>query len=110
MLNRLERRFELTTEFRPAPKGTVLWSQYATRNLPRGNFLSVPCVSPDLRDDQQLKGAIRFALEKQLRSLNTQREQGSFVHRLIAFADSLLLKVQNAPSRRPGVRRGASPA
>jgi hypothetical protein len=104
LLNQLERRFELIAETRSAPKGTVLWSQYATRELPRGNFLSVPCVFPDLRDDRQLKGAIRFTLEKQLRSLDTLREQGTFIHRLIVVAESLLLKVQSAPSRRPGSR------
>ena len=36
-----------------------------------------------------------------MNSLETQRHQGSFVHRLIAFAETLLLKVQNASSRRP---------
>jgi hypothetical protein len=48
-----------------------------------------------------LKSAIRFTLEKQLHSLDTQRTHGSFVHRLIAFCETLLLKVRNAPSRRP---------
>lgn len=69
--------------------------------MPRGNFLSIPCTFPDLRDDRHLKGAIRFTIEKQLHSLDTQRQHGSFVHRLIAFAEALLLKVQHAPSRRP---------
>jgi hypothetical protein len=101
LLDRLDRRFEIATESRSAPKGSVRWQQYATQDLPRGNFLSIPCTFPDLRDDRQLKGAIRFTIEKQLHSLDTQRQNGSFVHRLIAFAETLLLKVQNAPSRRP---------
>jgi 5-methylcytosine-specific restriction endonuclease McrBC regulatory subunit McrC len=101
LLDRLERRFELTTEIRSAPKGNIDWTQYATRQVPRGNFLSVPCTFPDLRDDQRLKEAIRFALEKQLRSLETQHELGAFVHRLIALAESLLSKVDNVRSRRP---------
>jgi len=102
LLERLERRFELATEILSAPKGSIDWTQYATRQLPPGNFLSVPCTFPDLRDDRQLKGAIRFAIEKQLRSLETQHKQGSFVHRLIALAESLLRKVDTAASRRPG--------
>ena len=69
--------------------------------MPRGDFLSVPCTFPDLRDDRHLKGAIRFAVEKQLRSLETQCEQGAFVHRLIAFAESLLQKVRGVAARRP---------
>ena len=102
LLDRLERRFELATEIRSAPKGSIDWTQYATSQLPRGNFLSVPCTFPDLREDRQLKGAIRFTIEKQLRSLETQLEQGTFVHRLIALAESLLRKVEAVPSRRPG--------
>jgi 5-methylcytosine-specific restriction endonuclease McrBC regulatory subunit McrC len=102
LLDRLDRRFELTTELQPAPKGRIDWTQYLTRQLPLGDFLSVPCTYPDLRDDRHLKGAIRFAIEKQLRSLQTQHEQGAFIHRLIALADSLLHKVHAVPTRRPG--------
>ncbi|HEY1759654.1 MAG TPA: hypothetical protein VGG72_30045 [Bryobacteraceae bacterium] len=101
LLDRLDRRFEVTTEIRSAPKGRVEWTQYATRHASRGDFLSVPCTFPDLRDDRQLKGAIRFAVEKQIRSLETQCEQGAFVHRLIAFAESLVLKVRGVAARRP---------
>jgi 5-methylcytosine-specific restriction endonuclease McrBC regulatory subunit McrC len=101
LLERLERRFELATQIRSTPKGNIDWTQYARRQLPRGDFLSVPCAFPDLRDDRRLKGAIRFAVEKQLRSLETQHEQGAFVHRLITLAESLLRKVDNVHSRRP---------
>ena len=104
LLDRLERRFELTTEMQPAPKGTVDWTSYATRALPYGNFLSVPCTYPDLRDDRQLKGAIRFAIETQLRSLQTQHEHGAFIHRLIALAESLLQRVSTVRSHRPEFR------
>lgn len=101
LLDRLERRFEITNEVRAAPKGNVDWTRYATRQVPRGDFLSVPCVFPDLRDDRRLKGAIRFTLEKQLRSLQTQHEQGPFIHRLIALAEFLLQKVDGVNSCRP---------
>jgi len=103
LLDRLDRRFEVTTETRSAPKGRVDWTQYATQQMPRGDFLSVPCTFPDLRDDRHLKGAIRFAVEKQLRSLESQCQQGAFVHRLIAFAESLLLRVRGVSAHRPAV-------
>ena len=103
LLDRLDRRFEVTTETRSAPKGRIEWTQYATRQMPRGDFLSVPCTFPDLRDDRHLKGAIRFAVEKQLQSLETQCEQGAFVHRLIAFAESLIQKVRGVSARRPAM-------
>lgn len=101
LLDRLERRFEIVTETRSAPKGNIDWTRYATRQMPRGDFLSVPCTFPDLRDDRHLKGAIRFALERQMRSLQTQSEQGAFIHRLITLVESLLRKVDAVPSRRP---------
>ncbi len=97
LLNSLVRRFELVNENRSAPRGRVRWSQYATRYLPTGQFLSVPCTFPDLRDDRLLVGAIRYSLEKQRRALESQREQGSFVHQLIAFCNELLRRVQNIP-------------
>lgn len=101
LLDRLERRFEFANELQPAPKGSVNWTEYATRQLPLGRCLSVPCTFPDLRDDRQLKGAIRFAIEKQLRSLQTQSEHGAFIHQLIEFAESLLRKLYAVPARRP---------
>lgn len=104
LLDRLERRFEFTEQERLAPKGTVLWQQYATRNLTRGQFLTVPCSFPDLSDDRHLKSAIRFTIERQLQSLETQREQGTFVHKLIALAEFLLLRVRAVPACRPSPR------
>jgi len=103
LIEKLDRRFELTTEFRTSPKGQVDWAQYATRQIPRGQFLSVPCSFPDLRDDRTLKGAIRFALEKQVRGLESQVTNGAFIHKLIAFAESLLARVSSVPSRRPSM-------
>lgn len=103
LLDKLERRFEVTKETRSSPRGRIEWTEYVTREMPRGRFLAVPCTFPDLRDDRLLKGAIRFAVEKQLRSLETQSGQGSFVHRLIAFAEALLQRVRDVAGRRPGV-------
>ena len=101
LLDQLGRRFELVTETRTAPKGNIDWVQYATRQMARGDFLAVPCTYPDLRDDRNLKGAIRYALERQLRSLQTQQEQGAFIHRLVVLAESLSRMVDDVPSIRP---------
>lgn len=101
LLRRLDRRFELVEEERTAPRGNIRWQEYAVRQMTRARFLDVPCTSPDLRDDRQMKGAIRLALERQLRSLETQREQGSFVHRLILFGEQLLAKVRSVPAYAP---------
>lgn len=104
LLDSLERRFELTEDEIAAPKGTVLWERYAANRMARGQFLHVPCRFPDLRDDRRLKGAIRYAVERQIQSLETQREHGGFIHALIALAEMLLAKVRGTPACRPSPR------
>jgi hypothetical protein len=94
LLDSLNRRFELTNETLRAPRGGVRWSEYATRNLPNANVLSIPCTFPDLRDDRLLQGAVRHSVERQLRALETQKEHGAFVHRLIEYGQQLLCRVQ----------------
>jgi McrBC 5-methylcytosine restriction system component len=101
LLDSLDRRFELTTEMRQAPRGAVHWAQYATRSLRHANFLSIPCTFPDLREDQLLKGAVRHTVERQLRALETQKEHGAFVHRLIQFGQQLLRRVETVPPYLP---------
>jgi hypothetical protein len=101
LLARLDRRFEIVEEGCCAPRGSVQWEEYATRQVPRARLLDVPCRYPELRDDRELKGAIRLALERQLRSLETQREQGGFVHRLILMGEQLLSRVRAVPVYAP---------
>lgn len=98
LLKSLQRRFEIVSEHRIAPRGSVRWAEYATSSVSRGNLLSVPCVYPDLRDDASLKGAIRFTLERQLRSLQTQLQHGAHVHKLIELCNLLLRAVAGVPS------------
>ena len=104
LLDSLDRRFENVTEDRNAPRGSVHWQEYATNRLPHANFLSIPCTFPDLRDDRQLKGAIRYTVEKQMRSLETQKEHGGFVVRLLEFAAQLHRRVQMVPTHIPSRR------
>lgn len=101
LLDSLDRRFELATETRQAPRGSVHWGEYAIRSLGHARFLSIPCTFPDLRDDRLLKGAVRHTVERQLRALETQKEHGAFVHRLIEFGQGLLRRVQTVPEYVP---------
>ena len=104
LLNSLDRRFELTTDLLPAPRGTINWQRYATEQMPRAQFLQVPCQFPDLRDDHELKAAIHFTLRKQLASLNTQRQSGVLVLTLIELCMSLLEKVRTVPAKQPSTQ------
>ena len=46
LLDRLDRRFEVITETRPAPKARIEWTEYATCQMPRGDFLSLSLYVP----------------------------------------------------------------
>ncbi len=104
LLDQLERRFELVRETRSAPRGSVDWTAYATASVARAQFARVPCRFPDLRDDRELKGAIRFALQKQLQALEGQRSAGAFVLALITLCGELLDKVRDVAPRLPAPR------
>jgi hypothetical protein len=101
LLKTLERRFEMKSETRAAPRGRVDWPSYARREISRSRFLSVPCRFPNLQDDRELKGAIRFTLEKQLGSLLTQRTAGLFVFKLIELCQRLLESVNDVAPQEP---------
>ncbi len=101
LIDSLDRRFEIARETLLAPRGTVHWMEYSSRSLASARWLSVPCSFPDLRDDRLLKGGIRYSLERQIRALETQKEHGSFVHRLIELGQQLLRRVQMVPTYVP---------
>lgn len=101
LLKQLDRRFEFSQADLIAPKGQVNWPGYAVVKMSRGNFLSVPCTYPDLRDDREMKGAIHFTLRRQLSGLQTQRTAGVVVLQLLQLCQSLLEKVRDVPPVQP---------
>ena len=101
LLEQLERRFEITSEERSSPRGTIDWGRYLSRQISRARFLDVPCRFPELQKDRDLRAAIRFALEKQLRSLESQRVAGSFVRELIEMCGALISQVIDVGPREP---------
>jgi len=104
LLRQLERRFEIVDEERRAPRGTIDWKRYATRNAARARFLGVPCRFPDLRDDRRLRAAIHFTLRRLLGSLASQRENGIHVVRLMDAARSLIELVRDTEPQPPSPR------
>ncbi len=101
LVHQLQRRFEFSDAVLHAPKGTVRWQEYTTRHLAAGRPDHVPCRYPDLRDDQALKGMIRWTLEAHARSLATQIQHGAFVRQLMERAQRLLLAVRDAVPLHP---------
>lgn len=101
LLRGLDQRFELARSVRSAPRGAILWSEYATRHLTRGRAVDVPCAYPELSADRTLMSSIRFALEKQLRALQGQAAMGAAVAGLIGRCSMLLRLVQDVAPIRP---------
>jgi hypothetical protein len=101
LLDCLDRKFAIVSETLNAPRGRVDWESYATKSVPRANLLSIPCEFADLRIDPLLLGAIRYTLERQIRALDSQRQHGAFIHRLIEFGQGLLRNVQSVPAYLP---------
>jgi 5-methylcytosine-specific restriction endonuclease McrBC regulatory subunit McrC len=99
LLDQVERRFEMTREERSSPRGSIDWATYISRGIAHARFLDVPCRFPELQKDRDLRAAIRFALEKQLRSLESQRLAGTFVVQLIEMCQQLLYQVRDVSAR-----------
>jgi hypothetical protein len=100
LLDELQRRFETTNAELSSPRGTINWGRYL-RQISRARFLDVPCTFPELQKDRELRSAIRFALERQLRSLQTQRAAGSFVRELLELCQDLIDRVRDVSPREP---------
>ena len=95
LLKTMGRKFDVVTETHNAPRGQVRWNEYASRSMPTGRFLSVPCTFPDLRQDRHLLGTVRFCLERIIEALQSQAEHGVFIRRLIELAQQLLFQVRD---------------
>jgi hypothetical protein len=107
LLEKMARRFILKSEDRPAPKGTIDWTDYATQKLPAAGALRIPCRFPDLRDDESLRAAIHFVLREHYGSLMALRSESVVVRQLLALCESLLAKVAGSiPQRPPAMQIG----
>lgn len=56
--------FRQVEEVRSTPRGQINWQEYCARQVARGSMHLLPCSYSDLDVDQQLRGYIRWALEK----------------------------------------------
>jgi hypothetical protein len=101
LLRQLQRRFEFTEAELNAPRGSVQWGTYAQRQMPKMQFLRVPCRFPELRDDHDLRAAVHFTLRQQFSSLETQRSAGFFVVRLIERCLGLIDLVSEVAPKPP---------
>lgn len=94
LLDSLNRRFVVVSSDQPAPRGQVHWDSYATRRLPLGQALRVPCRYPDLRDDEDLRSAISWVIHRHRDALVGQTGAGMVVRHLLALCDELMARLQ----------------
>ena len=114
VLRRLERLLDVTArrfasveaDLR-APRGAVDWAAYASRRLPHGRALDVPCRFPDLRDDELLRSAIHWTVRRHRDALQSAGA-GRIVRQLLALCDRLVARLAGAPPRPPSARQRAT--
>jgi len=63
LLKTINRGFSLVKEIRESPRGKILWQEYASRSLVSGRYTHIPCVFPDLNENNKLRSYIRWGLE-----------------------------------------------
>ena len=107
MLDTLRRRFVTQEADLRAPKGTVLWDQYARTRLPVGRALEVPCRYPDLREDADLRAAIAWTARRHRDALASQLDAGAVVRELMSRFDRIVQRLSGVVARMPpaGLRR-----
>ena len=88
LLEQLKRGFDFKEDTVQAPRGTIQWQKYLRGSMPSGRWHHLPCRFPDLSSDPDLKGAIRWTLERVLSDLA-----------LVAGEDRVGLGLQNDARR-----------
>ncbi len=101
LLKQSSRKFELFEKDLSAPKGKINWGSYATSKIPRVKFLQVPCRFSDITQNNEMKSAVHYVLKKQLGDLETQKQHGIMVSKLIELCQILITKVDDISPRQP---------
>lgn len=101
LLDDLQRRFTIHEADLRAPRGAVSWGTYATKRLPGGLALSVPCRFPDLRNDEDLRSAIMWVIRRHRDALLGQSSAGLIVSQLLSQCDALLARLPGVQAKLP---------
>ena len=104
LLDSLQRRFVVSEADLHAPRGQVDWQRYACSRFAVGRALEVPCRFPDLRDDEQLRGAIHWVVRRHRDALLGQLAAGLVVRRLLELCAQLLARLSGSAARLPDAR------
>jgi 5-methylcytosine-specific restriction endonuclease McrBC regulatory subunit McrC len=64
LLHNLNRGFDFIKEIRDTPRGKIDWQDYVSHSIPVGKFNKIPCVFPDLNENNILRAFIKWGLER----------------------------------------------
>ena len=101
LLRDLKRGYDFIEDTRAQPKGTIRWTEYARRHVPRGDLHHVPCRYPDLGIDPEILRAVRWTLERLHGELARVGGRDHIATTLVQLALLLMDKVKHARSERP---------
>ena len=100
LLAQLSRDFDLRTDVRSSPRGTVDWNHYARHLVPTGQWAQFRCTFPDLVHDPALMSRLRWTLGR-LRA-DLERLAGTAIGQLLLReAQALQADLGPGPSERP---------
>lgn len=64
LLRHRRRGFQLRSEIRSSPRGTVNWGAWARHQIPRGDWTVLPCAFTEPGDDPTMMATIRWTLTR----------------------------------------------
>jgi hypothetical protein len=98
LLKSINRGFSLVTETRETPRGRILWQEYASKSMVSGHFNHIPCVFPDLNENNKLRSYIRWGLERIKTSILKASAGDTTSFSLLVRIEYLLNLVKDVPS------------
>jgi 5-methylcytosine-specific restriction endonuclease McrBC regulatory subunit McrC len=104
MLAHLRPGYRERCETRTHPRGQIVWNQYIQSQLTRGAWHQLPCRFSELEQDDRLRQAIRWTLERVRGDLVTTGSADLLALTLVSKIKNLLALVNDVAARQP--RRG----
>lgn len=103
LLQNINRSFSLIKEMRDTPRGRIVWQEYISKSISSGKFNKIPCMFPDLNENNVLRAYIRWGLESIKISLLKANTSDATSSALLTKIESLLTFVRDVlpliPSR-----------
>ncbi len=101
LLAHLRPGYRERSEIRPHPRGQIMWDQYVQSQLTRGGGHRLPCRFSELEQDNRLRQAVRWTLERLRFDLIAVGNVDLLALHLVTQIKHLLNLVNDVNPRRP---------